>query len=183
MIFNAAREAIGQLFTPPFRSVFYKTIGLTLLLLVGTWFGAKELFDYFAMPWIDQLFPGMPSWVGWLGVVAAIVAGLGLALGLSLLIAPVSALVAGVFLCYLAEAVERDSDPSDPDGKDLPLRQLLVLSMKFFGVLVYRNIIAMLLLLIPCVNLTALFAVNAYLLSRECFQFGALRFRTEAEAR
>ncbi len=94
MIFDAARQAIGQLFTPPFRSVFFKTIGLTLLLLIGSWFGAKELFEYFAMPWIDQLFPGIPSWVGWLGVIAAIVAGLGLALGLALLIAPVSAVVA-----------------------------------------------------------------------------------------
>lgn len=183
MIFNAARDAIGQLFTPPFRSVFYKTIGLTLLLLVGTWFGAKELFDYFAMPWIDQLFPGMPSWVGWLGVVAAIVAGLGLALGLSLLIAPVSALVAGVFLDDIAEAVERDSYPSDPPGKALPLGQSIVLSLKFFGVVVLGNIIALLLLLIPGVNLIAFFVVNAYLLSREFFQFAAMRFRTEAEAR
>ena len=183
MIFDAARQAIGQLFTPPFRSVFFKTIGLTLLLLIGSWFGAKELFEYFAMPWIDQLFPGLPSWVGWLGVIAAIVAGLGLALGLALLIAPVSAVVAGIFLDDIAEAVERDSYPQDPPGTAVPLGQSLVLSVKFFGVVVLGNIIALLLLLVPGVNLIAFFVVNAYLLSREFFQFAAMRFRSEAEAR
>ena len=183
MIFDAARQAIGQLFTPPFRSVFFKTIGLTLLLLIGSWFGAKELFEYFAMPWIDQLFPGLPSWVGWLGVIAAIVAGLGLALGLALLIAPVSAVVAGIFLDDIAEAVERDSYPQDPPGTAVPLGQSLVLSVKFFGIVVLGNVIALLLLLVPGVNLIAFFVVNAYLLSREFFQFAAMRFRSEAEAR
>jgi len=183
MIFDAARLAISQLFTPPFRSVFFKTIGLTLLLLVASWFGAKELFEYLAMPWIDQLFPGLPSWVGWLGLIAAIVAGIGLALVLALLIAPVSAVVAGIFLDEIAEAVERDTYPQDPPGKAVPLGQSLVLSVKFFGIVVIGNIIALLLLLVPGVNLIAFFVVNAYLLSREFFQFAAMRFVSEAEAR
>lgn len=183
MIFTAARDAIGQLFTPPFRSVFLKTLGLTLLLLVGMWFGTKELFDYLAMPWIDQLFPGLPSWVGWLGLIAAIIAGVGLALGLSLLIAPISAIVAGVFLDDIADAVERDSYSMDAPGKALPIGQSMVMSIKFFGVVVLGNLIALLLLLVPGVNLIAFFVVNAYLLSREFFQFAAMRFRSEAEAR
>lgn len=183
MIFDAARQTISQLFTPPFRSVFFKTIGLTLLLMVGVWFGAKELFDYLALPWIDQLFPGLPSWVGWVGLVAAILAGVGLAVGLSLLIAPISAIVAGIFLDDIADAVERDSYPNDAPGTALPLLQSMVLSVKFFGVVMIGNIIALLLLLVPGVNLIAFFVVNAYLLSREFFQFAAMRFRTEAEAR
>jgi len=183
MIFDAARLAISQLFTPPFRRVFFRTLGLTLLLLVGCWFGAKELFDYFAMPWIDQLLPGMPSWVGWLGLVAAFIAGVGLALGLALLIAPVSAVVAGVFLDAIAEAVERDTYPQDPPGKAVPLGPSLILSVKFMGVVILGNIIALLLLLMPGVNLIAFFVVNAYLLSREFFQFAAMRFVPEAEAR
>jgi len=183
MIFDPARLTIGQLFTPPFRSVFFKTIGLTLLLMVGVWFGAKELFDYLALPWIDHLFPGLPSWVGWVGLVAAIIAGVGLALVLSLLIAPVSAIVAGIFLDDIAEAVERDSYPHDAPGTALPLGQSMVMSVKFFGVVVIGNLIALLLLLVPGVNLIAFFVVNAYLLSREFFQFAAMRFHTEAEAR
>lgn len=183
MIFDAARQAIGQLFTPPFRSVFFKTIGLTLLLLIGFWFGAKELFEYFAMPWIDQLFPGLPGWVGWLGLIAAIIAGIGLAVGLALLIAPVSAVVAGIFLDDIAQTVEHESYPQDPPGTAVPLGQSLVLSVKFFGVVVLGNIIALLLLLVPGVNLIAFFVVNAYLLSREFFQFAAMRFHSETEAR
>ena len=55
--------------------------------------------------------------------------------------------------------------------------------MKFFGIVVLGNVIALLLLLVPGVNLIAFFVVNAYLLSREFFQFAAMRFRSEAEAR
>ena len=52
---------------PEFRAVFFKTLGLTLLALVALWFGLKELFDWLALPWIDALLPGLPSWAGWLG--------------------------------------------------------------------------------------------------------------------
>ena len=91
MILDAARAAAGQLFTAEFRTVFLKTLGITLLALVALWFGLKEVFDWLALPWIDALLPGLPSWAGWLGFIAAVLAGIGLALGLALLIAPVTA--------------------------------------------------------------------------------------------
>jgi CysZ protein len=183
MIFDAARAAASQLFSPEFRGAFFKTLGLTLLILAGLWFGLKELFEYFAMPWLDALVPGLPAWAGWLGLVAAVVAGIGLALALALLIAPVTAVVAGIFLDDVAEAVERESYPNDPPGTAVPLVPAMILSLKFFGIVVLGNTIALLLLLVPGVNLIAFFLVNAYLLSREFFQFAAMRFRSEAEAR
>ena len=67
MILDAARAAIRDLFAPELRSVFVKTLGLTLLALVALWFGLKELFDWLALPWLDALLPGLPSWAGWLG--------------------------------------------------------------------------------------------------------------------
>ena len=45
------------------------------------------------------------------------------------------------------------------------------------------NLLALFLLLVPGVNIAAFFLVNAYLLSREFFEFAAMRFRSEAEAR
>lgn len=107
MILDAARAAARQLFSPEFRSVFWKTLGLTLLALAALWLGLKELFEWLALPWIDALLPGFPAWVGWLGFVAAIAAGVGLALGLALLIAPVTAIVAGFFLDDIAETGRR----------------------------------------------------------------------------
>ncbi|MCO5160875.1 MAG: sulfate transporter family protein [Mesorhizobium sp.] len=183
MIFDAARAAASRMFSAPFRSVLLKSIGLTLLILVGAWFGLRELFDALAMPWIDALLPGLPAWAGWLGLVAAILAGIGFAIALALLIAPVTALVAGLFLDDIAEVVEREEFPADPPGTAVPPLRSLVLSLKFVGIVILGNIVALFLLLIPGVNVAAFFVVNGYLLGREYFEFAAMRFRPEADAK
>lgn len=183
MILDAARAAASQLFSPEFRSVFIKTLGLTLLALAALWFGLKELFDWLALPWIDVLLPGFPGWAGWLGLIAATVAGIGLALGLALLIAPVTAVVAGLFLDDIAETVERTDYPLDPPGRAVPALRSIVLALKFFVVVIAGNLLALLLLLVPGVNIAAFFLVNGYLLGREFFEFAAMRFRPEAEAK
>lgn len=183
VIFDAARAAASRMFSAPFRSVLFKSIGLTLLILVGAWFGLREIFDALAMPWIDALLPGLPAWAGWLGLLAAVAAGIGIAVALSLLVAPVTALVAGLFLDDIAEVVERDSFPADAPGVAVPPLRSLVLSLKFVGIVILGNIIALLLLLVPGVNIAAFFIVNGYLLGREYFEFAAMRFRPEADAR
>ncbi|TIT59394.1 MAG: cysteine biosynthesis protein CysZ, partial [Mesorhizobium sp.] len=83
------------MFSPEFRSVFLKTLGLTLLALVAFWFGIESLLEWLAWPWLQRLLPGLPSWAGWLG---AIVAGIVLAMGMALVVAPVTAIIAGLFL-------------------------------------------------------------------------------------
>ncbi len=183
MILDAARAAAGQIFSPEFRSVFLKTLGLTLLALVAVWFGLKEVFEWLALPWLDALFPGLPAWAGWLGFIAAILAGIGLALGLALLIAPVTAMVAGIFLDDIAETVERIDYPDDPPGKAVPALRSIVLALKFFAVVIAGNLVALLLLLVPGVNIAAFFLVNGYLLGREFFEAAARRFHDRAGAR
>jgi CysZ protein len=180
VILDAARAAAGNLFSPEFRSVFLKTLGLTLLALVALWFGIESLLEWLAWPWLHTLLPGLPSWAGWLG---GIIAGIVLAMGLALLIAPVTAIVAGLFLDDIAEVVERTGYPGDPPGRALPALQSLVLAIKFFGVVILGNILALLLLLVPGINIAAFFIVNGYLLGREFFEFAAMRFRPEAEAK
>ena len=59
----------------------------------------------------------------------------------------------------------------------------LVLTLKFVGVVILGNVVALFLLLIPGVNVAAFFVVNGYLLGREFFEFAAMRFRPEAEAK
>ena len=183
MILDAARLAASRLFTPEFRSVLFKSIGLTVLLLIATWFGLKGVFEWLALPWLDTLMPGLPSWAGWIGFVAALFAGLGLALGLALLIAPVTAIIAGIFLDDVAEVVEREDYPADRPGEAVPVVRGIILSAKFLGVVIAGNIVALLLLLVPGVNVIAFFLVNGYLLGREFFEFAAMRFRPEAEAK
>ncbi|TPN40624.1 sulfate transporter family protein [Mesorhizobium sp. B1-1-6] len=180
MISSAARAAAGQLFSPEFRAVFLKTLGLTVLALVGLWFGLTSLVEWLALPWLHTLFPGLPSWAGWLG---GIIAAIALAFGMALLVAPVTAVVAGLFLDDVAEVVEHTDYPGDPPGRAMPALRSLVLAIKFFGVVVLGNIVALLLLLVPGINIAAFFIVNGYLLGREFFEFAAMRFRPEEEAR
>lgn len=180
MILDAARAAAIRLFSPEFRSVFLKTLGLTLLALVALWFALEGLLEWLAWPWLQSLLPGLPSWAGWLG---GIVAGIVLAMGMALLVAPATAIVAGLFLDDIAEVVERTDYPADPPGRPVPALRALVLAVKFFGVVILGNIVALFLLLVPGVNIAAFFVVNGYLLGREFFEFAAMRFRPEADAR
>ncbi|MFK0385529.1 sulfate transporter family protein [Rhizobium sp. RM] len=183
MILDAARRAFGNLFAAETRSVFWKVLGITLLVLVALWFTIRSVFIYFALPWVDTLIPGIPDWAGWLTFVFAILAGIGLALALALLISPVTAIIAGLFLDDVAEVVEKRDYPDDRPGHALPLGEAMLSSVKFFGVIIAGNIVALFLLLVPGVNLIAFFLVNGYLLGREFFEFAAMRFHPPAEAR
>jgi CysZ protein len=183
MILDAARAAISRLFTPEFRGVFFKSLGLTLLLLVLAWLALRGVLTGFVFPWIDAFLPSLPDWTSWFGVLAGVAASLGIAVGLAFLIAPVTAVVAGLFIDDVADVVERQDYPADPPGRPVPLLRGIVLSAKFLGIVILANIAALLLLLVPGVNIAAFFLVNGYLLGREFFEFAAMRFRSEAEAK
>ncbi|RWX79196.1 sulfate transporter family protein [Neorhizobium lilium] len=183
MILDAARLSLLNLFAPETRNVFWKTLGLTLAVLLALWFGLREVFFLYVWPWFASFLPSLPDWTGWLALIAAIIAGIGLALALALLIAPVTALIAGLFLDDVAEVVEKRDYPTEPAGKAMPLGQAILGSIQFLGVVILGNMAALIMLFIPGVNLIAFFLVNGYLLGREFFEFAAMRFRTPAEAR
>ncbi|WP_411034429.1 sulfate transporter family protein [Shinella sp. BYT-45] len=184
MILDAARRSLANLFAPETRGVFWKVIGLTVLALVVVWFGLRESFIAFAWPWLQgAMMPDLPEWAGWLTFVFGIIASIGLALGLALLLAPVTAIIAGFFLDDVAEVIETRDYAADAPGRALPLGQAISGSIKFLGVVVAGNLVALLLLFIPGVNLVAFFLVNGYLLGREFFEFAAMRHRSPAEAR
>lgn len=183
MILDAAGLALRNLFAPETRSVFWKVIGLTLLVLSGLWFALRETFVAYAMPWVDQLMPGMPEWAGWLTFVFGIFASIGLALALALLLSSVTAIIAGLFLDDVAEVIETRDYPGDRPGRAMPIGAAILSSLKFFGIVLVGNIIALMLLLVPGINIVAFFLVNGYLLGREFFEFAAMRFRSPDEAR
>lgn len=169
------------------RSVFWKTLGITILALIAAWFAISSGFEYLALPFFDGLTPwneaAMPEWTGWISLFAAIAAGIALAAGLAFLLGPVSALVAGLFLDDAAEHLERSEYPDDPPGRELPIGEAIWLSIKFTGVVILGNALAFALLLVPGVNLIAFFIVNGYLLGREYFEFAARRFAGDEEVR
>ena len=183
MILDAARLSLINLFAPETRSVFWKVLGLTILVLVGLWLALRQTFVSVVWPWFAVYMPDVPDWAGWLTLVAAIFAGVGLALALALLIAPITALIAGLFLDDVAEVVEKRDYPGDQAGQAMPLGQAIASSLQFLGVVIAGNILALLLLFVPGINLIAFFLVNGYLLGRELFEFAAMRFRSPPEAR
>ncbi|MGO8144156.1 sulfate transporter family protein [Rhizobium leguminosarum] len=183
MILDAARLSLANLFASETRSVSWKVLGLTVLVLVGLWFALRGAFMAFLFPWLTSFFPDMPDWAGWFALIFAIFAGIGLALMLALLLSPVTALIAGLFLDDVAEVIEKRDYPKDASGTAMPLGPAMVSSIKFLGVVILGNILALLLLFIPGVNLVAFFLVNGYLLGREFFEFAAMRFRSPDEAR
>lgn len=167
----AARRAFAQIFSPPFRAVLVKSLGLTVLLLAVVGAGAHHLLgELVTLPY------------AWLDTAFAILTGLGLIVGLAFLIAPVSALFAGLYLDDVALAVETTDYPDEPPGREMPLLPSLIRTVKFTGVVILGNLLALALLLVPLVNVAAFFLVNGYLLGREYFENVALRFRSGEEA-
>lgn len=171
-MFQAASRAMSQVFERPYRAIFWKMLGFTLAVLLVIWIALQGLVAGFvALPY------------PWLETALSILTGIGAVFALGFLIAPISALFAGLFQDEIAEIVERQDYPGDRPGKALPLAQSIGQTIKFTGVVILGNLFALLLLLVPGINLIAFFLVNGYLLGREFFEFAAMRFMPPAEAR
>lgn len=169
---DAAVKAIRQILSPPFRTVLWRALGLTLALLLVVWLVLQVLLGHF----LTLPYP-------WLDAAIAVFAGLGLIVAMAFLVGPIASLMAGLFLDEIAHHVEASHYPDDPPGRELPLARTLVLSAKFAAVVAAANIVALLLLLVPGVNLVAFLAANGYLIGREYFELAALRHLPEVEAK
>jgi len=170
---DSIRLALRDIFSQPFRAVLWKSLGLTLALLFAFWLGIEAL-----LSWLVEI-QSYP----WLETVISILAGLGLIIGLAFLIGPVTALFAGIFADEIAAEVERRHYPADPPGRDVPFLESIRGTIAFTGIVILVNLIALILLLVPGVNLIAFFVGNGYLLGREFFEAAARRFYPRDEAR
>ena len=174
MVIESARLATNELLAPRARGIVFKAVGLTILLFFGVWLGLQSLASTYLLPFID----------GWTWAVTAILwlLGAGVVIGGVFLLAPVTAIFAGIFLDEVAEHVETNEYPHDPPGRAMPLGQSIWLAFKFLLVVLFVNLIALILVILPGINFAIFFFVNGYLLGREYFQFAAMRFHGEKEA-
>lgn len=167
---DAATAALPQIFTPPFRRALFKIIALTLAFLTLVWIALDRfLISYIAVPY------------PWLATLLSLLTGLGLFVGLAFLVAPISSLVAGFFLDELAERVEYET--TGATGHALPPGEAVWLASKFAAVSLAVNFVALLVFLLPGVNIAVFFVANAYLLGREYFELASLRYRSLQETR
>ena len=165
--------AFRDILSPPFRGVLLKSLALTIALLVALWL---------ALEWLLAQLGRHAMAVARHGVLD-ILTGIGLVIGLGFLVAPVAALFAGLFLDDIAEAVERTHYPADPPGRPLPLARSLATSLKFLGVVLLVNALALPLVLFVGFGVLIFLVANAYLLGREYFELAALRHHDEATVR
>ena len=168
---TSAFRAFGDLFSPDFRSVLFKALGLTLALFIAVLVIAEVLiasFTHFSWPWADRLVE--------LGT------GLALLVAFFFLMSPVTAAFAGLFLDQIAEKVEERHYPWDPRGTPLPAGRAILMAIQFFIVVLLVN-----LAVLPTVffgfGAFVLVAANAYLIGREYFEMVAMRHMPVEEAK
>jgi CysZ protein len=167
----AAYKALNDVFSPEFRSILFKAIGLTLLLFAAIIAGTIILLEMLKLvPW------------GWAETIIQVVAGLGLLVLSFFLMAPVTALFAGLYLDRIADIVEARHYPRDAPGRALSAGQALLTGLRF-GLLVLLVNIAILPAVFFAIGAVVLVIANAYLLSREYFEMAAYRHMPVDEAR
>jgi CysZ protein len=167
---RAALDAFAQTLSPSFRAILWKILAITFILLALVWVGLDHLITHY-------LQISLP----WLALALSFLTGIGLFAGMGFLVAPTSSLVAGLYLDDVAERVEHEL--SVAEGRALPNGQALWFAVKCTALSVAINLLALLLLLVPVVNIIAFFTANAYLMSREYFELAALRYAGLDEVR
>ncbi|MBD3788024.1 MAG: EI24 domain-containing protein [Sphingomonadales bacterium] len=181
MIFTAIGRGLSDLFRPGAMKVLLKGIGLALALLIALWLGLLWLIGLFVpetvtLPWVGE--------IGWIGSAVGF-ASFGVMLIASVfLMAPVTSIFTGFFLEEVAEMVEGVHYPQLPAVRSLSLAESLGDTLRFFGVILGANLLALVIypFVIPLAPLLFL-GLNGYLLGREYFQMAAQRRMHRPEAR
>ncbi len=156
--------------SPAFRSILWKAIGLTLLVFVGViaalWIGVEALL-VLPWPWLDEVIAGAASLV--------------LLVLFFFLMAPVTAIFAGLFLDTAADIVEDNHYPLDRRGTPPSAWSSALMGLQF-GLLV----LAVNILILPTVffgiGIAIILIANAYLLGRAYFTMVAMRHMPARQA-
>ena len=180
MIVQSFLLAWADVFRPGALKVLGLGVALSLGLLVAIYIGLVSLIgafvpDTFTLPWIGE--------VTWIDSFLSI-ASLGLMLVASVfLMVPVASLFTGFFLEDVAEVVEDAHYPTLPPVRKLTLAESFGDTLRFLGVIIGANILALMVypFVIPFAPVL-FFALNGYLLGREYFQMAAFRRMHRDEA-
>jgi CysZ protein len=184
---DAAIKALSQMFSPPFRTVLLKSVGLALVLVVLIGIALQRLFVWLATAgegWAGGLLgPGAQIPLTILGWILSIAAALGIVVGAIFLMPAVSALVASLFTDDIAREVERQHYPGEPAGAPVPLARSLFEGVKTALLAVGVYLLALPFLLLAGVGIVIFFLATAFLLGREYFELVAMRHHPVAEAK
>jgi CysZ protein len=184
---DAALKALGQMFSPPFRTILLKAMGLAVLFLTVAVIVVFRLLEWLSgagMGWLEGTIGSTAH--GPLAVLAWIIAvalGLGVFTGAVLLMPAATALVAGFFADDVAERVERSHYPFDPPGAALPIWRAAVEGAKAALLALAVYLCALPFFLFAGIGVVIFFTATAWLLGRAYFDLAAMRFHPVGEAK
>ena len=173
MILDDFLKALRQLSDPRFLRVLVTGLALTIALLAGLYWVLSVAIgwlipDTLSLPWIGEI-GGIDTALSWAAIPVMLLASV-------FLMVPVASAFTGIFLDQLADAVEDRHYPALPKARRLGLAEGLVDALKFLGVVLAVNLVALVayLLFTPIAPLL-FWGINGILLGREYAQLVALR--------
>jgi uncharacterized protein involved in cysteine biosynthesis len=173
------RLAAAQLLHPSLRRFLFGGIlgaaSVFALLWAVVWWLLAGI-DPTSLPligWLVDLSGGLFDWIA--GFVIATTLGL-----VTFLLYPgVVVLIVSLFLDHVADAVEARHYPNLPPPRSQKLAEIVFQSMRFAGVLIALNILALpiyaVLFFLPPFNIVLFYLLNGYLIGREYFELVAFR--------
>lgn len=165
MIFGDFLKALGQIGDGRFLKVLLAGVSLTLGLLfaftvVFAWTVGLFVPDSFSLPWIGEI-----TWID--NALSLAVIPVMLVASIFLMV-PVASAFTGLFLDRVVDAVEAEHYPGLDPVAPLPFADSLVESVKFLGVIIGVNLVAVVFYLIFAPLAPLIFwAINGLLLGRE----------------
>jgi CysZ protein len=186
-MFQAAIDAITQMFSPPLRAVLWKSIGLALALIIIVSIALDRAIVWLVgagSTWGQTALGPHANWpVEALAWVLSIAAGFGILVGVIMLMPAVTSFVASFFADQIADVVEREHYPADPPGRALPLWLAVVEGSKTALLAIVVCLCAVVLLLFVGLGAVIFFLATAWLLGRIYFELAAMRFHPPIEAK
>ncbi|OCX66987.1 hypothetical protein BFP70_03600 [Thioclava sp. SK-1] len=174
MIFPSIANAFEDLLRPGALKILLKGIALAIALLfamtvVVVWGVGLFLPDQITLPFTGYTI----TWVD--NILSFAIVGMMMVLSVVLMF-PVASIFTGFFLEDVAEMVEGAHYPGLPEIRRFTLAETLGDSLRFMGVIVVANLLALLIypFVIPLAPFL-FFGLNGYLLGREYFQMAAAR--------
>ena len=177
-MFRAFIAAARQLGDPPVKRVIWR-VGLwtaAIYLLVGfvLWsviagFDPTMSFAFIPFLWLK----GLLVWIT--GIVFGVLGVFVFFAVFWLLFAVIVQLVAGFYLEDIVAAVEARHYPDLPPARGQTAGAAALNATRYFAMLVFLNLLAMPLYLIPLFGVLVFYLVNGYLMGREYFELVALR--------
>jgi CysZ protein len=184
---DAAYKALAQMFSPSFRKVLVKSIGLAILLLVLLGLGLQRLFAWLATEgthYVEGVTgSGLHTVLNALLWVVLLAGWFGLFVGAIFVMPAVTAFVASFFSDEIAAEVEHTHYSADPPGVPVPVMTATIQGIKtaLLALLVYFCAVPF--LLFAGIGFLIFFVANAYLLGREYFLLAAMRFHSVEDAK